>query len=441
MPQPQGQESVEMSFDEIKDVIRTEARNAVGETVAEQLTEAMERARKDWEKQSGVERARNTVANFKAALFGGGVGAADVQGLNEKRFGTEGELFNGMKTASLLFALAKGRHSRDEAISFAKGHENFGEPIVRALESSTFESGGSLIPEEYAADFIGYLYNSSVCRRLGATILEMPRGGINIGKQNGAATAYWVGEGGRIQVSQPTTGSLKLSEKKLGIIVPISNDLLANAPAGVENMVRNDMNNVARVAQDTAFLRGSGTEHQPKGIINSLAAGNTFSANGTFNVENVTADLFKAVYKVDGSTFQREMLRPGWAMNPRTIYRLMSLRTDDGFYVFMDELARGTLLGYQVGKTGSIPKNLGAGSNQTQIIFGDWSELIIGESLSAEISDSRDASFVDENGNTVHGFTDETTLTKLTTKVDSAVKRNTGFSVIDEVAWGASLDS
>lgn len=412
-----------MTMAQLDERIKDIAKNLKMEDMGDKIREEMKKGFAEWEKKSAKQRR----VEEREALFG-----------NHAEKSTTDK---GNKIAKMLPALAHQlKYGNEAGRAYAEKH-GLGE-VTKALEASTFEAGGALIPEDYSNDFIELLRNRTVVRRMGAVVVDMPNGNLNLGKQNSAATAYWVGEGNAITESEQTFGQLNLSAKKLGILVPISNDLIKQAPAGFEAIVRNDMEAAAAIAEDQKFIRGDGTSDTPKGIKNWLAAGQSFAANTTVNLANVTADLLKAMYKVTDANVPG--LRNGWMMNPRTVFYLMSLRTDDGYPVFLEELRNGMLYGAPVGQTKNIPRNLDyttSGANdETEIYFGDFSQVIIGQTRSTEIKMFDGAAWSAASG-ARYGAQEDMQLLRLTMTCDLVVRHNTAFSVIEGVDYGKSFDA
>jgi hypothetical protein len=58
---------------------------------------------------------------------------------------------------------------------------------------------------------------------------------------------------------------VKLTEKKLTCLVPVSNDLLKNSNIQVDRLIRDDMVRAAANAEDIAFLKGDGTKGSAEG--------------------------------------------------------------------------------------------------------------------------------------------------------------------------------
>lgn len=436
-------EAQSLTKKELVDFITGEAKNYLTGDGAAQIEDIVKRGIHEWERKTSTEQRKlytNAREAAKAQIFGTQKavpeGLADVMPTIQGKAAFSGETF-----ASIAMELAGNAGCNPQVAAKAlRDREGGGdETVIKALEASTLNSGGALIPIEYSADFIGYLYDKSVVRALGARTVDMGAGNLTMGRLNGTATAYWMGEGARITVSQQTFGQLVLNAKKLGIIVPISNDLLLRRPAGVETIVRDDMASVAVLSEDAGLLRGDGAQGRLRGIRAQVAASNKFNAQGSTTLQKTVEDLMKAMYKVDSANIP--MVQTGWAMNPRILYYLMSLLTTDGYPVFMMELAQGTLYGSALRTTNGIPKNLNVGGDETEIYFGDYAQVVIGETANLQIAQSNQASFVDAGGNTIHGFQDDHSVIRLIHEVDMVLRHDRSFAVIEAVDWGAALDA
>lgn len=431
----------EMTKDALIELIRSEARNA-GLDVVEDAAQQMEKRFRELEQTGEHKRA----ASVREHLFamrpksvndlpqGCGIGVAETMLAAARSLGSTGNRLN--KRAVVAEAKSMGFGRTSEIL----------DSRVKAMDAGDFIDGGSLIPEDLASDFIAYLRGLNVVRQLGAQVVQMPNGKIDIGVQDGTSTAYWVGEGQAATESQLQTGRVVLQGKKLAILTAISNDLVRarTIPMGITELVRNDLIGRAATAEDQAFLEGSGTAYTPNGIFNQMASGNKFNANGTFNTANAISDLVKAIYKVQGANIPQD---GSWAFcgHPRTRAALMSLRTSDGYPVFMDSLMRGELLGYRAAFTtniGATRDDTGSATDdETRLYFGAWSQAVIGDTLTLDVRESDTASFLGTGSTVRHAFSEDLTVMRLIHEVDIALRYTSAFSCIKGIDWGASFDS
>lgn len=407
----------------IKEISAETNQEAMGQQISEEIT----KRHKEWTEKTEKQRAEEQKKAFKSALFGNAV---------DRKSAITGDAPIGYKLAQLMPFIAQGKGHQAESIAYAKA-KGF-DSVAKALEASSFSGGGALIPEEYSSDFIEFLYNSTAVRQLGATVLDMPEGNLNIGRQNATATANWIGESVAIAPSQGSYGQLRLSAKKLGVFVPVSNDIIRRLPSGFESLVMSDMQNVAVIAEDAKFIRGDGTSDTPKGIYNWVAASQRFDRDSTNSLATITSDLLRAMYKVEGSNINP--VRPGWMFNPRIKFFLMSLRTDDGYPVFLDEMRNGTLYGAPFVATNSIPKNLGGDGDESEVYYGAFEHAVIGQTLNVMIDMSDAASYL-SGSTTVHGFQADVSVLRLLHEVDFVLRHDSAFAVIEKVDWGNAFDA
>lgn len=310
------------------------------------------------------------------------------------------------------------------------------ERVEKALAASSFSGGGALIPEELSSEMIELLRSATLVRRMGARSLTVPNGKLNIGRQNSGATSAYLSEGNPIIISQPSFGQLVLDLKKQGTLVPVSNDLLRFGGAEMASIVAEDMLAQHAVAEDRAFIRSDGSLSRPIGIRDSVASFNRFAQAGT-TLDNITSDLSKLQYRVTGADITGTM--PGWMLHPRSFYHLLSLRDGNGNFVWMDMLSQGQLYGAPIGLSTSIPNNLGGGT-ETELYFGYFDQLIIGEGPSVEFEESSSAGYNDGVGQ-ANAFQRDETLFRLIAHNDIVLRHNRAFAVLTGVTWGAALDA
>jgi len=344
------------------------------------------------------------------------------------------ELKPGQMAARLvrLIAAAKGNH--EDAIRKARmpawddGHTDM---VIRALTAGIGAGGGFLIPEEYSAEVIELLRNRAVVRKLGARQIPMPGGNLTVPRLQGGASAQYVGEATANNASQESFGQIKLTEKKLMALVPVSNDLIKFASPQADQVVLDDMIAQMAVAEDAAFIRGSGTQFSPKGIRNWAVSGNVNASAGT-SLANVTTDIQTML---DGlETNNVRMIQPGWIFNPRSANYIMLLQATTGQFVFRDEMQDGKLMSHPFEKTNNVPANLGSGS-QTEIYLVDFADAVIGDVPGIEIEVSREAAYVDSTGTMQAAFSQDVTVIRTIERHDFALRHDVSAAITTGVSY------
>lgn len=130
------------------------------------------------------------------------------------------------------------------------------------------QTGSNLVQTDLRdGSFIEMLRNRTTLMRL-ATLMGGLVGNVDIPKQTGGATAYWLGEGDDATEGSPTIGQLGLTPKTVGAYTDITRRLLMQSTPDAEGIVRRDLANAMAQAIDLAGYYGPGTGNQPRGIKN-----------------------------------------------------------------------------------------------------------------------------------------------------------------------------
>ena len=129
------------------------------------------------------------------------------------------------------------------------------------------QSGQNLIDTTTAGSFIEMLRNRTTIMRLGTPMGGLV-GNVDVTRQTGGATAYWLGEGENAKEGTPQIGQLEMTPKTLAAYTDITRRLLKQSSPDAEGIVRRDLVNAMAQAIDYAGYYGSGTGNQPRGIKN-----------------------------------------------------------------------------------------------------------------------------------------------------------------------------
>lgn len=333
----------------------------------------------------------------------------------------------------------RAKHFAQEAVSKGNWDDALGTRVVRALEAGNLTAGGALLPDEFAAEIIELLRSRSVVRAAGARVLPMNMGSLTIRKQTAGSSASYVGESTDITKTEPTTGQIVMTSKKLAAIVPISNDLLTFAAGDLaDQFVRDDLVQEIATREDQAFIRDDGNSDTPKGMRYWAQAANVQASAGV-SAANVETD-FKALLN-DLETNDVRMINPVWFMNPRSKNHLITLREGAGGNLVYPEIRgaagqpNGSILGLPVMTTTNIPVNLGGGT-ETEVYLVDMADAIIGEATGIEIAVDSSASYV-ESGSLVSAFSRDETLMRAISRHDFAMRHAESVAVTTGVTWGA----
>ncbi|MBA4065458.1 MAG: phage major capsid protein [Isosphaera sp.] len=253
----------------------------------------------------------------------------------------------------------------------------------KALGSVIDTAGGTMVPLPVLGELIDLQRSMEVFATAGAREVALPPGGrIQFPKLTAASTAYWVGEGGPVTESQPTTGNLDLQAKKLGVLVKLNNELLRFASPSAEGLVRQDMARAAALKADLAMLEGTGGT-QIKGLITYAGIGthvaSTTGANGdTFAPADVALMDAKLPDAVDAPT--------AWVMRKAMFAALMNRRADatNGPFLFRGPTQApaalpAELYGTRVVRSAQVSaaRVKGSGTNLTYILLGNFPDWVV----------------------------------------------------------------
>lgn len=338
----------------------------------------------------------------------------------------------GLGAARLIRALVAGKGDPARAADFAR--KAWGDDAVaKALNESNAAEGGYLVPPQFSEEIIEMLRPQAVVRRMNPRIMPMNSGTLDIPKLTGGAQASYVGESDNITKSQPGTGMIHMSAKKLAALVPISNDLIRDTSGRADQVVREDVVSAMSAREDIGFIRDDGTQNKPKGMRYWAVAGNIIAANPTVNLANVTTDLGKLILALRKGNAR--MIRPGWLLGPTAAFYLESVRDANGNFAFKDEMAQGKLFTFPFAVSNQIPENLGAGGNESEVYFVDFADAVIGENTQLIIDVSAEATYWDGT-QLVSAFSRDETVVKVIARHDFAMRHDESVAILTGVTWG-----
>ncbi len=228
--------------------------------------------------------------------------------------------------------------------------------------------GGSLVVDQAPRVQMGFS-PQSVIEELGATIWTGLSGGdIPLPVANDYTFA-WYAETGAITQQKNTITGPTLSPKRLGAAVEISNRLLAQASMDVEAIIRAKILKGYNNTINVAAINGSGSSNQPEGVLNKTGIGAGSSVDADVPTKALVAELIQLVMEADSTQDKLAFLG-----SPATQYLLETTLLDSGSGKYIKEL-KDQLLGHKFVASTHVPQL----SGNEVLIFGNWSELFIGQ--------------------------------------------------------------
>jgi HK97 family phage major capsid protein len=207
-----------------------------------------------------------------------------------------------------------------------------------------------------------------VTQRLGATVLSGLVGNVDIPKLQASAGTAWVAENSAITASDHEFDKVSLTPKHVGAITEFSRNMLLQSTPAIEQLIRDDFAKILALALDAAAIKGGGA-NEPVGVLSQAGLNTTVSMAGTPAWSDVL-DLIDIVEEANavGTGF---LMRPLAAKKLRSIVRVAS--TDSRFIQETPD----SLADYPAVRSTLVPIVAGAPAT-TSIIFGQWSDLLIG---------------------------------------------------------------
>lgn len=246
-------------------------------------------------------------------------------------------------------------------------------------------SGGSNIVATnlLSGSFIELLRNKARVLSMGAQMLSGLVGNVDIPRQKAAGQTYWVGEGGTLSQTGGQFDKISLSPKSIGALSVITRQMLLQASPDVEMLARADLLATVALGIDLAALSGSGSAFQPLGVANQTGIGSVIGGTngGALTINNlIDLETFVASNNADEGSL-------AYLTNAKAVGTLKKLISTTGQYLWTNSPmgqrsgTPGEINGYTVARSNQARSNLtkGSGTNLSEVFFGDWSQVLVGE--------------------------------------------------------------
>ena len=233
--------------------------------------------------------------------------------------------------------------------------------------------GANVIGTQYLPElFVDRLRAATKVRALGATVLAGLQGNVVIPKRLASAQTGWFADNTAIPTGDQTFGSITLTPKHAGVITEWSRNLVLQGSPDVEMLARDDMARQLAETLDLAAIKGSGTGAEPRGILNTPGVGVlTADTNGSMLAYAMITELVSLVDAANASGATE-----GFLANTRTRKAASQLVTSYGEPLGLDVVFQGKRVEY----SNLVPSDgtKGTSSNLSSLLYGNWSDLLIG---------------------------------------------------------------
>lgn len=250
---------------------------------------------------------------------------------------------------------------------------------TKAMSEGVAAQGGYFVQPLIERQFVEAREQDNVIRGL-VSKLNITTNAIELDQLSLGTSAGWVAElAQKPEATSVAQASVSASVFTMAGLATISNQLLADANPQIDRLVTADLAKRLVALEESAFLSGDGTG-KPLGILNTPGI-----QTQTVTPTDVSADggLLDSVLAAI-SKIQTEHGEPtAIVMHPRTWVSILTHKDADGTYtvgpdsVQASRDAAKTLFGYRVVLSNRVPTNLGAGTNESRVLVGDFSEALI----------------------------------------------------------------
>lgn len=293
-----------------------------------------------------------------------------------------------------LCAMAEGRQldgleaeMHQEAVKEARANGNdikgVGIPsiVMEARDNSITmptqpEDGSVLVQTDQYGSMAAMLRNALVTRQLGATYLTGLTNNVSFTRMTERPKATWKPEVGTLDKSNVKFAADELNPKRLGTYTVQSLQFLRQTAASVETQIRQEIIYAISEGVDEAAIIGTGANNQPLGILNNPAVSAiALGANGAAptRAQLLQAETLLASRNLTGNQY-------AWLINAVTRGAMKNIPIAEGSDKYLME-NNNSLLEYPVVMSNLVPATgtKGTGTALSAAVFGDWSELFIGQ--------------------------------------------------------------
>lgn len=239
------------------------------------------------------------------------------------------------------------------------------------IESSGAE-GGWLVPLTVESTIIKKLNATSEIRKY-ATVLNNVVGDIKLGAEDVLVQAYWVAEGDEATLSTAKWANVTLRPKKAVGFGKFTDEVLTQTVSNpdIRKLVVDQFAYAIQVLEDAAFTNGDGVG-KPHGYRTAtLPTANVKAQAGAALALSDIMGLYRALpraYRANGTFFAADAFSA-----------LVDGLKDSSNRPLLNtfDADQDTIKARPVAYDPNLPTNLGTGTNETEVWFGDYSKYVI----------------------------------------------------------------
>lgn len=243
---------------------------------------------------------------------------------------------------------------------------------ARALSEGTDVQGGYLVPEEFRADVIRRLADPNYIRPI-VFVIPMDSDTLTVPRLTSSVAVYWEAENATWTDSDIALGQLKLTVHRMNGLNYSSRELFQDTKVNLVDLIETLFAEAIGEEENNVFITGNGSG-KPMGLQNAAGIGAVAQGGASLTADDLI-ELFHTLKK----KYRRNAY---WFIHGDIVKKIRKLKDDDGKYIWQEGLKEGTpdmLLGRPIIELDVIPTNLGAGSDESIIFFGNPKYYYLGD--------------------------------------------------------------
>jgi len=200
------------------------------------------------------------------------------------------------------------------------------------------------------------------------------------------STATIKGAAAAIDASDPVFSSITLGAYKYSFLVPVANELLADAGFDISSLIAEQAGNAIGYAVNEGLTNGTGTV-QPTGITTVAGSGITGGTGvaGAFTADN----LIDLAYSLDGAA--RRLPGVGFMANSQSVGAIRKLKDTAGNYLYQVGIGQpDTFAGFAISEN---PAMASTGTAAKSVLFGHLPSYKVRMAGGLQVAQSADYAF------------------------------------------------
>jgi len=236
--------------------------------------------------------------------------------------------------------------------------------------------GGYAVDSELSAEIRHLMTEYGVARRE-MTAIQLSKHSYKANELTTDVTVYWVDEGSAIGSTQVVLGQETLELKKLGAIVTLTSELIADEEIDLFAFIASRVAEGFARAEDLAFFDGDGTSTYGNftGLLRATDVNEVTMAGSTF--ASIDAD---DLIDMADATPQGALTNAKYYMH-RTIMsfirKLKTANTNEYIYQAPSQSGPATIWGYPVVLVEAMPAKSATAADKSFVLFGDLKKACI----------------------------------------------------------------